>query len=199
MRKVNITVVDIILIFVSVFVIMSMASFTPAGSAEKLSKAAVERTSHKVVYNGKYVSLKYPNGDVPDNIGVCTDVVIRAYRNAFHIDFQKLIYEDKKSNPSSYPKLWEVHTPDYNIDHRRTQNMECFLTRKGAKLPISNKASDYKPGDLIFWDIAAGHVGIVVNKYVNGRPMVVHNIGRGPKLEDYLFASKITGHYRWLP
>lgn len=195
----SITILDVLIVFISVFLLMSLVSFTPINSGSKLSMAALERTTHRVSYNGKYIRLTYPNGDVPDNLGVCTDVVIRSYRNAFNIDFQQLIYEDKKANVDIYPRLWEHHIPDYNIDHRRTQNMECFLTRKGAKLPITNKASDYKPGDLVFWDIAAGHVGIVVDKYVNGRPMVVHNIGGGPRCEDFLFSATITGHYRWLP
>ena len=99
-----------------------------------------------------------------------------------------------------YPTNWGLTKPDSNIDHRRTQNQECFFKRQGASVPITNNRDDYLPGDLVYYgDIASGHVGIVVNKFINGRPMVVHNIGAGPKCEDFLFKSRITGHYRWLP
>ena len=167
-----------------------------------LSNAAIERTKHDITYDGSYVNLQYPNGDVPSNIGVCTDVVIRSYRNAFNIDLQKEIHEDMRDNFEKYPskKIWGNTTTDRNIDHRRTQNLECFLTRVGAKLPITNNPKDYKPGDLVFWaDIATGHVGIVVNQYTEQNiPKVVHNIGDGPKCEDFLFKNRIIGHYRWL-
>ena len=169
-------------------------------SGIKLSNAAIERTNHDIIYDGKYVNIEYPNGDVPSNIGVCTDVVIRSYRNAFNIDLQKEIHEDMKENFDKYPQLWGHNKPDKNIDHRRTQNQECFLKRKGASINISNNPKNYKPGDLVYWDIAHGHVGIVVNKMnSNGIPYVVHNIGAGPKCEDILFDFKIIGHYRWLP
>ena len=116
-------------------------------------------------------------------------------------DLQKEIHEDMRDNFEKYPskKIWGNTTTDKNIDHRRTQNLECFLTRAGAKLPITNNPKDYKPGDLIFWaDIATGHVGIVVNQYTEQDiPKVVHNIGNGPKCEDFLFKNRIIGHYRW--
>ena len=169
-----------------------------------LSDAAIERTNHSVSYDGTYRQLSYPNGDLPDNVGVCTDVIIRSYRKALNIDFQKLIHEDMKKNFSKYPskRIWGLTGPDKNIDHRRTQNMECFLKRIGAKQKISDDPVFYKPGDLIFWgDIASGHVGLVVNKKSTDgkRNLVVHNIGGGPQLEDFLFGSRITGHYRYLP
>ena len=107
-----------------------------------------------------------------------------------------------KANFDQYPskQLWGASGPDKNIDHRRTQNQECFFKRMGGKLSITNNPEDYKPGDLVYWgDIATGHVGIVVDKFVDGRPMVVHNIGGGPQCEDFLFESRITGHYRWFP
>ena len=166
----------------------------------KLAKAALERTEHKVQYNGQYERMDYPNGDLVDWHGVCTDVIIRSYRNAYDIDLQKLIHEDMVANFESYPKNWGLTKPDSNIDHRRTQNQECFFKREGVSVPITSNAQDYKPGDLVYYgDIASGHVGIVVDKYVDGRPMIVHNIGAGPRCEDFLFKSRITGHYRWLP
>jgi uncharacterized protein YijF (DUF1287 family) len=166
-----------------------------------LSKAAVERTKHRVLYTGGYIKLDYPEGDVPDNTGVCTDVVIRSYRNAHDVDLQVYVHEDMKANFSKYPQLWQLRGTDRNIDHRRTQNLECLLTRKGAKVPITDDPKDYLPGDLVFWgDIATGHVGVVTHlKTDNGVPLTVHNIGAGPKLENFLFASRVTGHYRWQP
>ena len=107
-----------------------------------------------------------------------------------------------KNHFEKYPskRLWGTNGPDKNIDHRSTQNMECYLTRKGAKLPITKNPEDYKPEDLVFYGhIASGHVGVVVDQYVDGRPKIVHNIGAGPKCEDFLFESIITGHYRFIP
>ena len=181
-----------------------LLAFSPSFAqtwGDKLSDAAIERTTHQVSYIAGWVKLDYPGGDVPDSTGVCTDVVIRAYRNALSTDLQKLIHEDMVANFSAYPTIWGLTTTDRNIDHRRTQNMECFLTRKGAKLPNSDDPADYKAGDLVFYaDIASGHVGIVTNKKAeDDTPMVVHNIGRGTQLENFLFESRITGHYRWNP
>ena len=191
----------ILIILFGVFYPVYLHAQTDAGL--ELSKAAIERTTHFVIYDGSWKKLDYPGGDVPDSIGVCTDLVIRSYRNAFDVDLQKDIHEDMKSNFNTYPskRIWGNTIPDRNIDHRRTQNLECFLKRKSADLPITDDPNDYKPGDLVFWaDIASGHVGIVVNQYTNeGVPKVVHNIGAGPICEDFLFSHKIIGHYRWLP
>ena len=191
----------ILIILFGVFYPFYLYAQTDAGL--ELSKAAIERTTHFVIYDGGWKKLDYPGGDVPDSIGVCTDLVIRSYRDAFDVDLQKDIHEDMKSNFNKYPskRIWGNTVPDRNIDHRRTQNLECFLKRKSADLPITDDPNDYKPGDLVFWaDIASGHVGIVVNQYTNeGVPKVVHNIGAGPICEDFLFSHKIIGHYRWLP
>ena len=189
-------------LMIIIFAIISIAMAPNLQSGVKLSDAAIERTAHHVRYSSGYIKLKYPNGDVPEGTGVCTDLVVRSYRNGLGIDLQKLIHEDMKANFDQYPskQLWDASGPDKNIDHRRTQNQECFFKRMGGKLSITNNPEDYKPGDLVYWgDIATGHVGIVVDKFVDGRPMVVHNIGGGPQCEDFLFGSRITGHYRWLP
>ena len=189
------------LIFNFLILCLSNNILAQTNAGIKLSNAAIERTTHSVKYNGKWMKIDYPGGDVPDNIGVCTDLVIRSYRNALQIDLQKEIHEDMRDNFEKYPskKIWGNTTTDRNIDHRRTQNLECFLTRVGAKLPITNNPKDYKPGDLVFWaDIATGHVGIVVNQYTEQNiPKVVHNIGDGPKCEDFLFKNRIIGHYRF--
>ncbi len=168
-----------------------------------LIEAALERTHHTIMYDSAYYLIKYPGGDVPSNIGVCTDVIIRSYRK-LGIDLQELIHEDMVNNFSKYPskKLWGLNRPDANIDHRRVSNMQVFFTRKGQSLRITNKVLDFIPGDLVTWILPGNlpHIGIVTNQYSKktGNPMTVHNIGRGPKLEDVLFAYPISGHYRYL-
>jgi uncharacterized protein len=169
-------------------------------TVQKVIDHAKWQSTQDVTYDGGYRRIDYPNGDVPANIGVCTDVIIRAYR-AIDIDLQKLIHEDMVSHKASYDKRRKTKNLDKSIDHRRVPNMRTFFERKGAKLSISKKGSDYAPGDLVFWDVAAGHTGIVVDVKVAGthRYKVVHNIGGGPQLEDFLFGAKIVDHYRWYP
>lgn len=168
--------------------------------AEKLSDAAISITKDKVTYEPKYVSIPYPNGDVPKNTGVCTDVVIRSYRK-LGIDLQKEVHEDMKKNFSLYPKTWGLRSTDTNIDHRRVPNLQVFFTRKGKSLGVSDKVSDYKTGDLVTWMIndKLPHIGIVTNKKsADGkRNLIVHNVGGGQVLEDCLFQYKITGRYRY--
>jgi uncharacterized protein YijF (DUF1287 family) len=169
---------------------------------ERLVSAAIERTRHSVRYVPAYVRIPYPNGDVPPDTGVCTDEVIRSYRAA-GVDLQKEVHEDMLQNFAAYPsqKRWRLDHPDPNIDHRRVPNLMVFFARKGETLPITLRAADYAPGDLVTWDLGGGvpHIGIVVDQKARwgDRYMVVHNIGAGPKLEDVLFNWKITGHYRY--
>ncbi len=172
-------------------------------SAKALVDAAFERTRHQVTYDGRYVSIPYPGGDVPENIGVCTDVVIRAYRS-LGIDLQQKVHEDMRSHFQAYPskRIWGLTRPDTNIDHRRVPNLQAFFSRHGVVLPISDNASDYQAGDLVTWMLPGNlpHIGIVTDrKSPAGTPIIVHNIGWGPKADDILFAYKITGHYRYLP
>jgi len=166
----------------------------------QFAAAALDRTNHIVRYDGAYVRIAYPGGDVPAAIGVCTDEVIRAYR-AVGIDLQKEVHEDMAANFSAYPTRWHRQGPDSNIDHRRVPNLMVFFSRKGETLPITNRAEDYAPGDLVTWDLGSGltHIGMVVDRktLLTRRYMIVHNIGQGPKLEDALFNWKITGHYRY--
>ncbi len=166
-----------------------------------LAAAAVERTHHSVRYVSAYVKIPYPGGDVPADTGVCTDEVIRSYR-AVGVDLQKEVHEDMVKRFSAYPRGWASRGPDTNIDHRRVPNLRVFFSRNGETLPITAKARDYSPGDLVTWDLGGNvpHIGIVVDQKssVTGRNMVVHNIGSGPKMEDVLFNWKITGHYRYL-
>jgi uncharacterized protein YijF (DUF1287 family) len=167
---------------------------------ERLVAAANERTTHEVEYDPTYFKLDYPNGDVPADKGVCTDEVIRSYR-ALGIDLQKEVHEDMQANFSRYPTKFNLKTTDTNIDHRRVPNLRVFFERKGKPLPITDAATDYRPGDIVTWDLNASqtHIGIVVDapSATPGRYMIMHNIGQGPKIEDVLFAWKITGHYRY--
>lgn len=166
----------------------------------KLSDATTELTRQKVVYAPTYFNISYPNGDVPSDKGVCTDVVIRAYRK-LGIDLQKEVHEDMKANFQKYPKNWGLKHPDKNIDHRRVPNLMVFFTRYGQVKPVTNKAEDYLPGHIVCWNLggAVTHIGLVVNKKsADGkRYLVVHNIGGGQVLADCLFEYKIIGHYTY--
>ncbi|MEQ9404622.1 MAG: DUF1287 domain-containing protein [Cyclobacteriaceae bacterium] len=166
--------------------------------SEKLSNAAIELTSDRVIYDPSYFSIPYPNGDVPADKGVCTDVVIRAYRK-LDIDLQKEVHEDMKANFNVYPKIWGLSKTDRNIDHRRVPNLMTFFERNGTVKTLSLNAQDYLPGDIVCWNLggAVTHIGLVVNKKSKDgkRYMVVHNIGGGQVLEDCLFNYKIIGHY----
>lgn len=169
-----------------------------------LVNAALERLSHKVTYDGSYREISFPWGDVPDNIGVCTDVVVRSYRK-LGIDLQERVNADMSISFNKYPNLpkWDRIGPDANIDHRRVLNLRVFFARNGSALPITSNANDYWPGDLVTWDIMPGmpHIGVITHKTSNDKkhPLVVHNMGKGPKLEDILFTMNITGHYRYRP
>jgi len=152
-----------------------------------LVDAALERLNHKVIYDGSYREIAFPGGDVPNHIGVCTDVVVRAYRK-LGIDLQEQVHQDMLNSFHHYPNLpkWERIRPDTNIDHRRVLNLRVFFERQGASLPITFDSNDYLPGDLVTWDIRPGmpHIGIVTDNISNDktRPLIVHNIGKGPKL-----------------
>tara|TARA_B100001027_G_C16260309_1_gene329062 strand:+ start:1795 stop:2394 length:600 start_codon:yes stop_codon:yes gene_type:complete len=177
--------------------IFSQESF----SSENISNAAIELTKDEVIYDGSYYSIPYPNGDVPDGIGVCTDVIIRTYRS-LGFDLQKEIHEDMNNNFDLYPKIWGLKKPDKNIDHRRVPNQMTYFKRQGSSLTISNDSKNYLPGDIVAWDLGGGttHIGIVVNKksQFSDSYMIVHNIGAGQNIDDCLFDFKIIGHYRFL-
>jgi uncharacterized protein len=166
----------------------------------RLSDAAIALTRQAVEYDPAYFSIPYPNGDVPADKGVCTDVIIRAYRK-LGIDLQKEVHEDMKMNFSKYPKKWGLKTTDKNIDHRRVPNLMTYFARHGTVLRKTTAAEDYAPGDIVTWDLGGGitHIGIVVNRKSDDqqRWLVVHNIGRGQQIADCLFQFTITGHYRF--
>ena len=171
---------------------------------DDLIAASIYRTTQDVTYDGSYFSIIYPNGDVPKNIGVCTDVIIRSYRELGE-DLQLLVHEDMSENFDKYPskRIWGLSRTDKNIDHRRVPNLQAYFTRHGNKLPVSSNAKDYKPGHLVTWMLPGNlpHIGIVTNQYskITGNPLIVHNIGSGPELEDMLFSYTISGHYKYVP
>ena len=171
-----------------------------ADFAEKLSESAIELTNQDVVYDPGYFSIAYPNGDVPSDKGVCTDVIIRAYRK-LGTDLQKEVHEDMEANFSEYPKIWGLSNTDKNIDHRRVPNLMVFFSRHGMVKPITDNSADYLPGDIICWNLGGGttHIGLVVNKKSTDerRYLIVHNIGGGQELADCLFDYKIIGHYSY--
>lgn len=164
----------------------------------RISEAAIELTRIEVEYDPGYYALGYPGGDLPENRGVCTDVIIRAYR-ALGIDLQQRVHKDMSKDFDSYPDIWGLSLPDSNIDHRRVPNLMVFFKKYGTSLPISQDAGDYRAGEVVCWNLGGGitHIGIVVDrKSPDGiRNMIVHNIGEGQVMEDCLFNFKIIGHY----
>lgn len=186
-----------------IFILVSPSIFASRFTID-LVKSAIERTSFEIHYDGSYYSIDYPNGDVPQNIGVCTDVIIRSYRK-IGSDLQRLVHEDMQTNFIEYPskRIWGLNKPDKNIDHRRVPNLQLFFKRQGEILSISNNPADYNPGDLVTWMLTGNlpHIGIVTDRIStkSGNPYIVHNIGGGPLMEDMLFKYKITGHYKYVP
>jgi uncharacterized protein YijF (DUF1287 family) len=168
---------------------------------KKLLESAVEQTNLTKSYDPAYVVIPYPNGDVPIEKGVCTDVVIRAFRRA-GVDLQKEVHEDMAKNFSLYPNKWGLKSSDSNIDHRRVPNLQTFFTRRGKSLAITGRGEDYKPGDVVAWDLdrkGMTHIGLVSNVYneTTERYLIIHNIGGGTQMEDKVFDWKIIGLYRY--
>ena len=169
--------------------------------SKKLSDAALELTKQKVAYDPQYFSISYPNGDVPADKGVCTDVIIRAYRQV-GIDLQKEVHEDMRDHFDVYPKNWGLKKTDKNIDHRRVPNLMKYFSRHGTIKKITDNPNDYVPGDIVAWNLggAITHIGIVIDKKSpdGKRYMIAHNIGAGQVMEDCLFTYKIIGHYSFV-
>src|SRR5437667_5268110 len=176
----------------------------PANSSPNLKvviDGVIDQVGKTTSYDPSYQKIDYPNGDVPIETGVCSDVIVRAFRKA-SIDLQKDVHEDMKSNFSAYPTRWGLSGPDSNIDHRRVPNLQTYLARKGKSLTTITASENFLPGDIVTWDLGGGadHIGIVVNVWYKPtqRYLVVHNIGCcGTHMDDSLFAWKITGHYRY--
>jgi len=164
---------------------------------------AREEVKRRVIYDDSYQTIDYPGGDVPLDRGACTDVVVRAFRNA-GIDLQKLIHEDMKENFNLYPQNWGLEHPDPNIDHRRVPNQMKFFARHGQSLTVSVEKEDLPAwhwGDVVYWKFPNGleHCGIISDrKNDRGVPLVIHNAGVARE-EDSLTRWEIIGHYRYPP
>lgn len=165
-----------------------------------LADSALTLTRDVVLYDPTYYRIDFPNGDVPADRGVCTDVVIRAYRK-LGVDLQRLVHDDMKANFNSYPNHWGLSTPDRNIDHRRVPNLMTFFSRHGTVLTNAQQTDDFATGDIVCWSLGGSttHIGIVspIRSSDGSRYLVIHNIGAGQVAEDMLFDYRIIGHYRW--
>lgn len=171
----------------------------PAPPSPPIVAAAREQVGRTVTYDPTHARLDYPGGDVPLDRGVCTDVIIRALRDALGMDLQRLVHEDMHAHFGRYPRQWGLTRPDANIDHRRVPNLRCFFRRQGWELPATDVPSDYLPGDIVTCTVPAGrpHIMIVSDRTNAGRtPLVIHNLGAGAREDDALFAFPLTGHYR---
>ncbi len=175
---------------------IATADAQPARTSAAIATAAERQVGITIHYDPSYRRLRFPGGDVPPDRGVCSDVVIRAFR-AIGVDLQAEVHADMRRNFRLYPQLWGLRRPDPNIDHRRVPNLMFFLTRRGKSLPIRGA---YEAGDVVVWRLDNGlhHIGIVSEKRGrSGRLLVVHNIGAGARLEDVLDSFEKIGHYRW--
>ena len=173
---------------------------TPAAPtpAHPLVRAARAQVGVVRYYDPTYVRMAYPGGDVAADRGVCTDVVIRALRTQ-GLDLQRVLHEDMRANFARYPGNWGARGTDRSIDHRRVPNLRRWFERQGWQQPISERGADYRPGDLVTWDLGGGtpHIGIVSDRKAwDGDPLILHNIARGTEEGDLLFDYPITGHYR---
>ena len=185
------------------FAILAGLLFADVAAADNLDlvRAARQQVGVTTIYDGSYRVLAYPGGDVPVERGVCTDVVIRAFRKARSADLQQLLHDDMRAHFNAYPskRRWGLTRPDANIDHRRVPNLMVYFDRAGYTQPVSRAAAAYLPGDLVTWDLGGGipHIGIVSERRaVSGTPLIIHNIGAGAREDDILFRYAITGHYR---
>jgi uncharacterized protein len=177
------------------------AAEIPSSAIRNLLENAFEQIRVTRGYTQKYFVIPYPNGDLPKETGACTDVIVRGFRSA-GVDLQREVHEDMAANFSAYPRKWGLAKPDTNIDHRRVPNLQTYLTRKGKSLPVKTSAADYKPGDVVSWDLdgkGTMHIGLVSNLWneQTKRYLIIHNIGSGTNAEDRLFEWKITGHFRY--
>ncbi|MEO6364795.1 MAG: DUF1287 domain-containing protein [Luteimonas sp.] len=171
----------------------------PASASSLLVAAARKQVGVTLLYDPAYVALAYPGGDVPQDRGVCTDVVVRAFREA-GIDLQRSLHEDMRAHFADYPRQWGSNEPDRNIDHRRVPNQMRWFDRQGWAQPVSKLAADYSAGDIAAWQLSGNgllHIGIVSDrKTADGTPLILHNIGIGTQESDIVFSHQVVGHYR---
>jgi uncharacterized protein len=186
------------LAFALIFLLTSSAD-ADSNASSALVAAARAQVGVTLIYDPSYQQIAYPMGDVPIARGVCSDVVIRAFRT-LGVDLQQELHRDMKRHFAAYPKHWGLAKPDRNIDHRRVPNLATWFKRQGYALPVSQDAATYMPGDIVTWILGGGqpHIGIVSDRRSEdgARPLVIHNIGWGAREEDALFEYRITGHFR---
>ncbi len=165
---------------------------------QRLVDAARAQVGVTLGYDPAYRQLDYPGGDVPLQTGVCTDVVVRALRGQ-GLDLQKAVHEDMRRHFAAYPQQWGMKGTDRNIDHRRVPNLMTWFSRQGLALTPSRDASAYRAGDIVAWRLDNGllHIGVLSDRRLEGRPLVLHNIGAGVREEDLLFRYQVIGHYRF--
>ncbi len=177
------------------FSFMNTSRETPA---PPIVKSAREQIGKTIIYDPKYVTLSYPNGDVPLSRGVSTDVLIRAMRDGLHRDLQKEVHEDMKKAFSTYPNVWGIKTIDKNIDHRRVPNIKNYFKRKGYALAVTKNPNDYKAGDIVTCKVKGRPQIMIVSSRLTsaGVPFVIHNIGWGTREKNDLFTYELDGHYR---
>ncbi|MCP5072342.1 MAG: DUF1287 domain-containing protein [Rhodobacteraceae bacterium] len=186
----------------TVFFLSTSCALADTHTAEFASRtvaAARSQIGVTVHYDPAYRSLAYPGGDIERSRGVCSDVVIRALRDAHSVDLQALVHRDMKANFSAYPKTWGLSRPDRNIDHRRVLNLRRYFERAGISLPLTSDPAAYLPGDIVSWNLGGGltHIGVVAEaQSTTGTPLIIHNIGYGTKHDNILFSFEITGHFR---
>ncbi|MFX1566602.1 MAG: DUF1287 domain-containing protein, partial [Promethearchaeota archaeon] len=187
-------------IFIIVIAFIAVCTNITEGiQIEDFVEAARSQIGKTLRYDPSYQVIGYPNGDVPIDRGVCTDVIIRALRVAYNYDLQEFVHEDMKKNFSTYPQIWGLKHPDKNIDHRRVPNLQTYFERNSWSLPLSNQLSEFKPGDIVTCIVPPNlpHIMIISDtQNKNNIPLVIHNIGNGTQEEDLLFEYKLTGHYR---
>lgn len=189
----------ILIVFFHLHIAIASAALPPITPAQTISDARAQ-IGVTTSYDPAYRKIGYPNGDVPIDTGVCADVIVRALRKQ-NADLQQLVHEDMRANFSAYPKIWGLSKPDKNIDHRRVPNLCTYFKRAGKSVPITANTADYKPGDIVAWNLrpkgSLPHIGIVSDKRTpDGAPLIIHNIGSGTREENILFVHKITSHFR---
>lgn len=141
-------------------------------------------------YNGAYYEGGYP----PEDIGVCSDVVWRAFKNAGYC-LKDMVDLDIQNRLEYYPR---VDKPDPNIDFRRVKNLRVFFKEHALSLTTDiTQISQWQPGDIVIFG-EDKHIGIVSDKRnKSGHPYIIHNGGQPNREEDYLKKSNVTGHYRF--
>lgn len=190
---------SIIAAFLLICAFAGPAGADAASPAAKLVAAARAQVGVTLTYDSSYRQIAYPMGDVPLDRGVCSDVVVRAFR-VVGIDLQEQVHRDMMRHFAAYPRVWGLAAPDANIDHRRVRNLATWFTRQGYALPMDDDPASYRPGDVVTWDLGSGtpHIGIVSDRRSGDgvRPLVIHNVGRGAREEDALLKYRVTGHFR---